>query len=708
MSALFRKNRTPTSDVPRRVFNTSTIFSRISSSSATSRHLFNSCCLQSHNISMYLKDDMSSDMPYQKYENVIVVPTDTKWSNKQRKWPDSVLRKAPRWCSVDLRCGNESLITPMNIHKKLLFFKHLMKVGFREIDIGSPGKNKGDYELCKHIIGLAPSRVRLSVLAGLDNEQTIHNTISAVHGATTVMFQAIVPTSPTLRQLVNKMRRTETLVELRKRATRFNQLIQENMDPAVDKIFEFTADSFSQSELEFSLDIVRILHSCMEPTVESPLVFNMGIGVEICSPSKLGDMIEWINEHLKSEGLRETTILSLNGSNDRGTAVAAAEIGLQAGLDRIEGSLFGNADRCGNVCIPTLAINLFASGVDPELNFSDIQETVDVYQYSTEMKVPQRYPWAGELSYTSAGPRTVVVKQALQQRVEQAVVDSQSGSVFVPRWSIPYLQLDPKDLGFSYKAIFKKNPSDGGREGVAVIMEREFGYQLPKLLQVEFAKQMQIHSGSFKKEIAFWEIYEVFKQEYISTDEPFELMSYKVLCESDTVQSIDPQQNKRQKIVCIIADVAVRLPSEPFRRWESFVRGNFGAQCEGIAKTNTATLQNPCHPKTQRYPARVIEFAGKGNGPVDAFLQALSSHLVLAPLSLSNTDAMILPEGFTPSPNGLNISSFELTQVSHSHEEASPICCSITSTLYAKALMQKPFLSYNCQESLAKCQMLGQ
>ena len=489
-------------------------------------------------------------MPIHKYQ--AFAPIDL----PNRQWPAQVINKAPIWCSVDLRDGNQALIEPMGRHKKLKFFHHLIELGFKEIEIGFPAASDTEFDFSRHIIenGLVPDDVYLQVLTQAREEQ-IRRTYESVEGAKNVIIHLYNSTSTLQRRVVFNQDRAG----VRKIATDGAALCKE-LAPRLEAggthvRFEYSPESFTGTELDYAIDVCHGVMEIWGPSAAEPMIFNLPATVEMASPNYYADQIEWMHTHFKE---REKIVLSLHPHNDRGAGVAAAELGVMAGADRIEGTLFGNGERTGNVDIVTLALNMFTQGVDPGLDFSDIDASIEVAEYCNQLPVHQRHPYGGELVHTAfSGSHQDAIKKGMTA-IEKSNTEL---------WEVPYLPIDPKDIGRDYEAIIRVN-SQSGKGGVAYILQTEFGIDLPRELQVEFSAVIQEVTDDSGKEIMAEEIWSKFRETYLGSNGSFELIDYRL--------STDPH---RSEIVSCTAQV----------------------RDQGEAR----------------------DITGSGNGPVDAFVDAL-------------------------------------------------------------------------------------
>jgi 2-isopropylmalate synthase len=433
-----------------------------------------------------------------------------------RQWPTKTIDHAPTWCSVDLRDGNQALVEPMGRHKKVKFFEHLVKLGFKEIEVGFPAASDTDFDFVRHIIeaGMIPDDVHIQVLTQARPE-LITRTFESLQGARNAIVHLYNSTSTLQRRVVFGMDREG----VKNIAVEGAQLVKEltpRLQAGGTRVrYEYSPESFTGTELDYARDVCHAVMDVLQPTVEEPIIFNLPATVEMASPNYYADQIEWMSRNLKE---RDKIILSLHPHNDRGTAVAATELGVMAGAQRIEGTLFGNGERTGNVDIVTLALNMFSQGIDPGLDFTDINTSIEVAEYCNQLPVHQRHPYAGELVYTAfSGSHQDAIKKGM------TAYDKSNKEV----WEVPYLPIDPKDVGRSYEAIIRVN-SQSGKGGVAYILHAEYGIDLPRELQIEFSQVVQKITDTTGKEITPAEIYHTFKETYLDADEPFDLVDYKL------------------------------------------------------------------------------------------------------------------------------------------------------------------------------------
>lgn len=485
---------------------------------------------------------------YKKYETV-------KLSNRQ--WPNKQIESAPTWCSVDLRDGNQALPTPMNVDEKIKMFKLLVDLGFKEIEIGFPSASNTEYKFLRTLIeeDLVPDDVTLQVLSQA-RDHLIAKTFEALKGAKSAIVHIYNSTSVLQRKVVfNKSK--EEIIDI---AVHGAKLVKEYSEkyPETKFTFEYSPESFTGTELDYALEICEAVLDVWKPTKEHKAIINLPSTVEMGTPNIYADQIEWICTHIKN---RESVIISLHTHNDRGTCTASSELGLLAGADRVEGTLFGNGERTGNLDIVTMAMNMYSQGIDPKLDFSDMANIVKVYEECTKMIVHVRHPYAGKLVYAafSGSHQDAIRKGLLTLKKENN-----------PQWDVPYLPIDPHDVGREYEEVIRIN-SQSGKGGTAFVLENDFGFILPKAMHGEFGDIIKEKSDTLGKELSPDEIFEAFREEYLGRKKPYNLKTY----ELKSLQNVESEEN----LVSITANISIN----------------------GVGKN--------------------IE--GTGNGPIDAFFNAL-------------------------------------------------------------------------------------
>ena len=474
---------------------------------------------------------------------------------KKRTWPSSQISKAPIWCSVDLRDGNQALIEPMGIEKKLRFFSMLVDLGFKEIEIGFPSASETEFSFVRKLIdeNLIPSDVKIQVLSQA-RDHLIKKTFEATDGAKNVIFHLYNSTSILQREVVFKKDKSG----ITKIATEGAELVQKLSEEYIKTNwqFEYSPESFTGTELDYAAEVCNSVNKIWHKG-NNKTIINLPATVELSTPNIYADQIQWMNENLEN---RDNIILSLHPHNDRGTAVAAAELGLMAGADRIEGTLFGNGERTGNVDIVTLGLNLFSQGINPELDFSDINKTMREVEYCNQLPVHPRHPYAGDLVFTAfSGSHQDAIKKGFNEMRKSNDTS----------WRVPYLPIDPEDVGRSYEAVIRIN-SQSGKGGISYILEQDFGVTLPRRMQIEFSQVIQKLADDSGKELNSKEIWESFEKNYLFSN------SNKITYISHVVES----SKEEDKISLTIKD------------------------------NNKEIIIN-----------------GEGNGPIDAFINALNDYL---------------------------------------------------------------------------------
>ena len=449
----------------------------------------------------------------------------------ERQWPNREIEKAPIWCSVDLRDGNQALIEPMNVDEKMEMFELLLKLGFKEIEIGFPAASQIEFDFLRKLVAenKIPDDVKVQVLCQC-RQELIDRTFEAIQGIKNVVFHIYNSTSTLQRDVVFHKDRPE-IIEIAKAGT---NMVKEGMKNYHGNLqLEYSPESFTGTEMDFALEICTAVQETWDHANENPIIFNLPATVEMNTPNVYADQIEWMSTHFKE---RENVILSVHPHNDRGTGVAITELALLAGADRVEGTLLGNGERTGNVDILTVAYNMFSQGINPELDLENIKEIVEVYERCCKMNVDMRHPYAGKLVFTafSGSHQDAINKgqQALKERGSEI-------------WQVPYLPIDPADIGREYEPVVRIN-SQSGKGGVAFVMSTVYGYKLPKAMQREFADVIQKISEEEGGEIKPARIMEAFKEEYLTCKEPFELISFK---ENDCTASGSEDEESCVKLV---------------------------------------------------------------------------------------------------------------------------------------------------------------
>jgi len=470
-----------------------------------------------------------------------------------RQWPNRTLTRAPIWCSVDLRDGNQALAQPMSVEEKIEFFEMLVRIGFKEIEVGFPSASQIEFDFTRRLIEerLIPDDVAIQVLCQCRPE-LITRTLESVRGATNVIFHLYNSTSPLQRQYVFNLPKEEIAAIAVNAVGQLKRESRDLVQSGTRLRLEYSPESFTSTELDFALDICERVTDAWGPTPSDRIILNLPATVEYATPNVHADQIEWMCRHLTR---RASTIVSLHTHNDRGTGVAATELALLAGADRVEGTLFGNGERTGNLDIVTVALNLYTQGVAPGLDLGDLNAIRDVYERCTKLEVPPRLPYAGELVFTAfSGSHQDAIKKSLAQQ--------KPGKP----WDVLYIPIDPADIGRSYRAIIRIN-SQSGKGGVAYVLEKEFGYQLPKLMHREIGRVVNDLADAKGTELTSADILEAFQREYLGRTSPLALEHFKT-AERDS------------KVKC---EARVVLDGNPLR------------------------------------------LAGSGNGPIDAFVRSLEA-----------------------------------------------------------------------------------
>ena len=446
-----------------------------------------------------------------------------KISLPDRTWPDVVIDHAPLWCAVDLRDGNQALIDPMSPARKRRMFELLVRMGYKEIEVGFPSASQTDFDFVREIIadGAIPDDVTIQVLTQCRDE-LIERTFEACAGAPNVIVHFYNSTSILQRRVVFRADRDE----VKKIATDGARkcLEEEAKHPGTRWRYEYSPESYTGTELVYAKEVCDAVADVIEPTPDRPLIINLPATVEMTTPNVYADSIEWMSRNLKR---RDSIILSLHPHNDRGTAVAAAELGYQAGADRIEGCLFGNGERTGNVCLVTLGLNLFSRGVDPQIDFSNIDEIRRTVEHCNQLPVPERHPYGGDLVYTAfSGSHQDAINKGLDAM--KIAADEADADVDDIGWAVPYLPIDPRDVGRTYEAVIRVN-SQSGKGGVAYIMKADHGLMLPRRLQIEFSQVIQQITDGEGGEVSSKEMWDTFADEYLSPVRPLERIKQRVV-----------------------------------------------------------------------------------------------------------------------------------------------------------------------------------
>ena len=480
----------------------------------------------------------------------------------ERTWPEKVIDRAPVWCSVDLRDGNQALVTPMNLHQKVVFFKTLVEIGFKEIEVGFPSASETEYETLRYLIDehLIPDDVTVQVLVQA-RAHLIEKTFEAIRGAKNVIVHFYNSTSTLQRKVVFDTD-MEGVIGIAVDAARLICQLADKMReeyPEMNLRFEYSPESFSGTEVENAVRICDDVLEALGATPEDKTIINLPNTVELATPNCFADQVEYVATHLKH---RDCAILSIHPHNDRGTATAATELGVMAGAERVEGTVFGNGERTGNCDVMNLAMNLYAQGVDPKLDFTNMNHIKRVYEECTHMHVHERHPYAGELVFTAfSGSHQDAIHKGVTYMAKTGAA----------HWAVPYLPIDPADLGRQYEPIIRIN-SQSGKGGAAFIMHRHFGYILPKQMHPEFGAIIQEVCDREGRELKAEEVFRIFQREYLRVHAPYDLKRYRLF-----------EENEKLDRVVVYFD--------------------------GVLSCN----------------GRNIQLSGRGNGPIDAFFKALRS-----------------------------------------------------------------------------------
>jgi len=426
-----------------------------------------------------------------------------------RRWPSRVIDRAPQWCSVDLRDGNQALPQPMSIEEKLEYFALLVKIGFKEIEVGFPSASQIEFDFCRRLIEghLIPDDVTIQILCQC-REELIVRSLEALRGAQNVIFHLYNSTSPKQREFVFNASKADIVGIAVSAVGWLKQHGKSLVQAGTNLRLEYSPESFTSTELEFALEICEAVTDAWQPTAANKIILNLPATVEYATPNVHADQIEWMCRRLTR---RDITIVSLHTHNDRGTGVAATELALLAGADRVEGTLFGNGERTGNLDLVTVALNLYTQGIHPGLDFSDINQIRDTYERCTRLEVHPRHPYAGELVFTA-------FSGSHQDAIKKSMPHQKPGRP----WDVLYIPIDPADIGRSYKAIIRIN-SQSGKGGVAYVLENEFGYQLPKLMHREIGRIINDLADAKGTELQSAEIHDVFVREYLTPRDPLHL-----------------------------------------------------------------------------------------------------------------------------------------------------------------------------------------
>jgi 2-isopropylmalate synthase len=429
-----------------------------------------------------------------------------------RTWPAKRITEAPRWCAVDLRDGNQALIDPMSPERKRVMFDLLVRMGYKEIEVGFPSASQTDFDFVRELIekNLIPDDVTIQVLTQA-RQHLIERTYEAIAGAKQAIVHLYNSTSVLQRDVVFRTDK-QGIIDIALEGARLCREYEKRV-PGTAVYYEYSPESYTGTELEFAAEICNAVLEVLEPTPERKVIINLPATVEMATPNVYADSIEWMGRHLNH---RENVIISLHPHNDRGTAIAAAELGYMAGADRIEGCLFGNGERTGNVDLVALGINLFTQGIDPQIDFSDIDQVKRTAEYCNQLPVPERSPWAGDLVFTAfSGSHQDAIKKGFEAMAAEAA--ARGVSVDEIEWAVPYLPIDPKDLGRSYEAVIRVN-SQSGKGGVAYLLKTDHALDLPRKLQIEFSGVVQAKTDAEGGEVTSDQIWSVFSDEYLPSE----------------------------------------------------------------------------------------------------------------------------------------------------------------------------------------------
>ena len=434
-----------------------------------------------------------------------------------RTWPDNVITQAPQWCSVDLRDGNQALIEPMNVEQKKTLFALLVKLGFKEIEVGFPSASQPDFDFVRWLIeaNQVPEDVTLQVLTQARPE-LIERTFESLKGARRAIVHVYNSTSKVQREQVFKLSK-QGIIDIAINGAKTVQHYAKQQ-PETEWVFQYSPESFTGTELDFAVEVVDAVTNVWQPTKDKPAIINLPATVEVATPNVFADQIEYFCRHVAR---REAIIISVHTHNDRGCGVAAAELAVMAGAQRVEGTLMGNGERTGNMDIVTMAMNMYSQGIDPELNLSDMDEIVRTVKICTQLPVHPRHPYAGELVFTAfSGSHQDAIKKCLALRTDDSGKDETSKI-----WDVAYLPIDPRDLGRSYQEVIRVN-SQSGKGGVAYSLERDYGLQVPRWMQIAFSPVVQKMAEAQGGEVSPAAIYQCFEQQYLQHDTPVEMSSY--------------------------------------------------------------------------------------------------------------------------------------------------------------------------------------
>jgi 2-isopropylmalate synthase len=508
-----------------------------------------------------MNEQQPSQMPFQRYQPF--VPFDM----PDRTWPEAVITGAPRWCAVDLRDGNQALIDPMSPARKLRMFELLVRMGYKEIEVGFPSASQTDFDFVRQLIeeDRIPDDVVIQVLTQA-RDHLIERTYEAIRGAKQAIVHLYNSTSTLQRRVVFGLDRDG----IKDIAVHGAQLCLKYADtvPETEVYFEYSPESYTGTELEFAVEVCNAVNDVWQPTPGRKVIINLPATVEMATPNVYADSIEWMHRNLAH---RDSIVLSLHPHNDRGTAVAAAELGFMAGADRIEGCLFGNGERTGNVCLVTLGMNLFSQGIDPQIDFRNIDEIRRTVEYCNQLPVHERHPYGGDLVFTAfSGSHQDAINKGLKALDAKAAAEGRD--VRQTGWEVPYLPIDPQDVGRPYEAVIRVN-SQSGKGGVAYIMRTEHKLELPRRLQIEFSSVIQHHTEDEGGEVTGMQMWDIFTDEYLPN------------------------------------------PQAPWGRF-ALIKHELVSEVDGDTVVKATILDN----------GERVELTGHGNGPIAAFCEALHDH----------------------------------------------------------------------------------
>jgi 2-isopropylmalate synthase len=520
-----------------------------------------------------------------------------------RTWPSRIITQVPVWASSDLRDGNQALIEPMNAERKRRMFDTLARVGFKEIEVAFPSASQTDFDFVRHLIeaNAVPDDVTIQVLTQA-REDLIVRSFDSLRGAKRAIMHVYNATSPVFRRVVFAQDR-KGVMDIAVRAARLIKQIADDR-PETDWRFEYSPETFTGTELEFSRDVCDAVLDIWKPTPQRRAIINLPATVELATPNIYADQIEWMHRELSR---RDSLVLSLHPHNDRGTGVAAAELGLMAGADRVEGCLFGNGERTGNVDLVTLALNLYTQGIHPGLDFSDINDVARAVEYCNQLPIHPRHPYVGDLVFTAfSGSHQDAIKKGFAAQQPDAL------------WEVPYLPIDPVDVGRSYESVIRVN-SQSGKGGVAFLLERDYGVALPRRLQIEFSQAVQKVTDASGTEMTSEEIWALFREEYLQARAPFEYISHHL--------SEDPNRPNVQSI-----QVRLRVSGEE-RQLEGSGNGPLDAFVHALGVTfNIQGYEERAI--GQGSDARAVAFVEVGGGGMQGSCFGVALHVNIVTASL--------------------------------------------------------------------------